>query len=266
MGKLFESRKPLAANTAIPDADAEIIFTRTPFVQYEQILLDKNFRQHPETIMVSKKILRMGAQKTPIQKTYKIQKGLDSLNIEILGANRQFDWIEISVVPDKSDKHKTIYNSYNKEMAAQLIESLKLTNFTELYSLTNEKKYDTDNLTQQHLLYKQFLAWSCNGSSVAPVSDYVDNPIFQELPDQETYFSAKSDKRIYLDLRASSGYVKEAGKLERNDSKINLKITLKDTADFNLRVRACAYTLSEYLYVLSKSGLTLKHITYNKSD
>ena len=130
------------------------------------------------------------------------------------------------------------------------------------------KKNDTDNSTQQHLLYKQFLAWSCNGSSVAPVSDYVDNPIFQELPDQETYFSAKSNERIYLDLRASSGYVKEAEKLERNDSKINLQITLKDTADFNLRVRVWVHSLSEYLYVLSKSGLTLKHRTYtiNQTD
>ena len=131
-----------------------------------------------------------------------------------------------------------------------------------------KKKYDTDNLTRQHLLYKQFLTWSCNGSGVVLVSDYVDNPIFQELPDQETYFSAKSDERIYLDLRASSGYVKEAEKLERNDSKINLQITLKDTADFNLRVRVWAYSLSEYLYVLSKSGLTLKHRTYtiNQTD
>ena len=67
MGKLFESRKPLAANAAIQEPDAQIIFTKAPFVQYEQILLDKNFRQHLETIMVSKKILRMGAQKTPIQ-------------------------------------------------------------------------------------------------------------------------------------------------------------------------------------------------------
>ena len=138
MGKLFESRKPLAANTVVPDPDTEIIFTRAPFVQYEQILLDKNFRQHLETIMVSKKILRMGAQKTPIQKIYEIY-------FEFLGANRQFDWIEISIVPDKSDKHKTIYDSYNREMAAQLIKSLKLTNFTELYSLTNEKKYDIDH-------------------------------------------------------------------------------------------------------------------------
>ena len=233
-----------------------------------QILLDKNFRQHLETIMVSKKILRMGAQKTPIQKTYKIQKGSDLLNVEFLGANRQFDWIEISIVPDKSDKHTTIYDSYNREMAAQLTKSLRLSNFTEIYSLTNENKYDTDNLTQRYSLYKQFVAWNCNDSSVAPLSDYMDNLIFQELPDEDNYFSAKSDEKIYLDLRASSGYVKEAEKLERNDSKINLQITLKDVADFSLRIRIWAYSLSEYLYVLSKSGLTLKHRTYtiNQSD
>ena len=79
---------------------------------------------------------------------------------------------------------------------------------------------------------------------------------------------SKSDERTYFDSRASSGYVKEAEKLERSDSKINLQITLKDTADFNLRVRVWAYSLSEYLYVLSKSGLTLKHRTYtiNQTD
>ena len=75
--------------------------------------------------MVSKQILRMGTQKTPIQKTYEIQKGSDSLNIEFLGANRQIDGIEISIVPDKSDKHKTSYDSYNREIAAQLIKTLK---------------------------------------------------------------------------------------------------------------------------------------------
>ena len=75
MNKLFESREVHATTVkTIPDANAEIIFTRAPFVQYEQILLDKNFRQHLETIMVSKKIIRMGAQKTPIQKTYEIKK------------------------------------------------------------------------------------------------------------------------------------------------------------------------------------------------
>ena len=96
----------------------------------------------------------------------------------------------------------------------------------------------------------------------------MNNPIFQELPDEDKYFDAMNDDRVYLDLRASSGYVKEAEKLERNDSKINLQITLKTAARYKLRVRIWAYSLSEYLYVLSESGLTLKHRTYtiNQSD
>ena len=254
MNKLFESRDVHASTVkTIPDAAAEIIFTRAPFIQYEQILLDKNFRQHLKTIMVSKKLIRMGAQKIPIQKTYEIKKGSDSLNIEFLGANRQFDWIEISIVNDKSDKHTTTYDSYNRELATQNIKTLKLSNFTEIYSLTNEKKYSIDNLTQKHLLYKQFVSW--HGSSVAPLVDYIDNPTYRELPTEEEYFAKRSDERVYLDLRASSGYVKEAEKLERNDSKINLEITLNAAALYDLRVRVWRYSLSEYLYVLSKNGL-----------
>ena len=95
-----------------------------------------------------------------------------------------------------------------------MIKSVKLTNFTEIYRWTNEKKYDIDNLTQKHLLYKQFVAWSCNGSSVAPLIDYMNNKIYQELIEENNYFDVRSDQRLYLDLRASSQYVKEAKKLE----------------------------------------------------
>ena len=57
MSRLFDSRKVLASTTtAAPEPDVAVLFTRAPFIQYEQILLDKNFRQHLETIMVSKKI------------------------------------------------------------------------------------------------------------------------------------------------------------------------------------------------------------------
>ena len=123
MEKLFESRKVLVTAAAIPSADDQIIFTKAAFIQYEQILLDKNFRQHLKTIMVSKKILRMGAQKNPLQKTYEISTGTDSLNVEFLGSNRQFDWLAISIVPDKNKKHTTIYDSYNRELASQEIKT-----------------------------------------------------------------------------------------------------------------------------------------------
>ena len=63
---------------AISAADTQIIFTKALFIQHEQTLLDKNFRQHLETIMISLKIIRMGAQKTPLQNTYEVSKGKDS--------------------------------------------------------------------------------------------------------------------------------------------------------------------------------------------
>ena len=64
VNKLFESRKVLpSTTTTIPSANAEIIFTRAPFVQYEHILLDKNFRQHLEAIMGSKKNSTNGSAK-----------------------------------------------------------------------------------------------------------------------------------------------------------------------------------------------------------
>ena len=94
------------------------------------------------------------------------------------------------------------------------------------------------------------------------------NPVFQELPSKDEYFDVRSDERMYLDLRASSGYVKEAAKLERNNSKINLTFCTKEGATKKLRLRVWAYSLGEYLYILSKNGLTLRHRMYaiNQTD
>ena len=78
----------------------------------------------------------MGVQKTPIQKYTKYTRS-DSINIDFLGSNRQFDWLEISIVFDKSDKHTTVYDSHNVKLTATYIQSMKLSNFTEIYSLTN---------------------------------------------------------------------------------------------------------------------------------
>ena len=118
------------------------------------------------------------------------------------------------------------------------------------------------------MLCKQVVAWSCNRSSVAPLTDYINNPIYQELIDYDKYFETKRDERIYLDPRASFGYINEAEKLKRSDSKINLSILLKAAATKKLRLRVCIYSVGEYLYILSRNGLTLRHRTYtiNQDD
>ena len=69
--------------------------------------------------MISKKILRMGIQNLRFKKTYEISLGSDNLTVGFYGSNRQFDWLELSLVYDKSDKHLTIYDSYNVELTAK---------------------------------------------------------------------------------------------------------------------------------------------------
>ena len=172
----------------------------------------------------------MSVQKTPTQKTCKISIDTDSINVE-------------SLIFNKSDKHTTIYDSYNVELAANYIISVKLSNFTEIYSLTNKKNYDTHNLTQKHLLYKQFVTWNCNGCSTAPLSDYINNSVYQELIEEGAYDGARSNEKLYLDLRAGAGYTAEIEKLERNDSKVNVSVQLKDAATKKLRLRIWAYSL-----------------------
>ena len=75
-----------------------------------------------------------------MQKTCEINVGQDTPDIDFLGANRQFDWLKLSLVYNKSDSHNTVYDSYNAEMASKKTKSVKLTNLTEIYSLINEKK------------------------------------------------------------------------------------------------------------------------------
>ena len=126
----------------------------------------------------------------------------------------------------------TIYNIYNVELVSKQKKSAALESLTEAYNLINVKKYDFNSHTQKHMLYKQFVVWSCNGCSIAPPTDYINNPIYQELPDESDYFLT-SDKRIYLDLGTIYGSTKEMEKLERINS------MLKDMGIFFDRILVC---------------------------
>ena len=144
MKKLFELKKKV---TNITSPDAKIIFTKAHFIQFEQFLLNKNFRQYIKAITISSKILEIGIQKPPLRKTYEMSIGSQSFSIDFLGSNRQFYWLEISVVFDKSDKRSTMCDSYNVKKAAQFIKSVELGNISQAYSLTNQRKYEVSHDT-----------------------------------------------------------------------------------------------------------------------
>ena len=72
---------------------------------------------------------------------------------------RQLDWLKIYLVYDKSDIHTTLYDSYNAKCAARMIKNIELSNISDTYSATNTMKFNINNVTQKHLLWKQYTAW-----------------------------------------------------------------------------------------------------------
>ena len=204
----------------------------------------------------------MGIIKTPYQKTYEKQIGSQEFTVDFKESDRQFDWLEVSLVYDKSDKHLIIYDSYNGECVVQKIESVELANISKAYSVTNTINIDTPNDTQKHMLWKQFVAWNCNGYSAVLISDYINNPTFQELPVEKDYFGNDSEERVYIEFRDSLGYTNEIEKPSRNDSKLTLTIELKSALTKKMMLRVWRYTNNEYLYMLADGGLTLKYKAY----
>ena len=97
--------------------DAAILWHDKPYIQIEQIRFNENFNQYFEGIIMSNKTLRTGMQRTPYKKYYKITSCASSYKEKFTGANRQFDYLEISFVYNKSDAYKTIYDSYDLELA-----------------------------------------------------------------------------------------------------------------------------------------------------
>ena len=211
--------------------NAQIVFLKAPFIQYEQILLTKNFRQYLETIMLLSKVLRMGIQKTPYQKTYELQMGPEEFTVDFKGCKRQSDWLEISLVYDKSDKHLTIYNSYTAECTAKMINVSSSQTFP-----TPTAQFDTLNDNQKHMSWKQYVAWHCDEYSTAPISNYINDPVFQELLLELDHFGNKSDKKVYIDLQDSLRYTNEIEKPSRNDSKLTVMTELKNALTHKMRL------------------------------
>ena len=75
---------------------------------------------------------------SPYQQLFETNKGTQIFTCTFKGAQKQFSWLEISVVYDKSYQHTTIYDSYDLELAAKLIQTIKFENTSTTYSLTGK--------------------------------------------------------------------------------------------------------------------------------
>ena len=257
MQKLFESKTNQAADGLPNTVDAKIIINLMPYLLYYQFDLDDVYRMY--FAIVSENLLRTGIRKTPLQKSYELAAGAQSKTITFNNAFKQFSFLEISLVFNRSDHHLSIYDSYNSEVAATNIKTIKLQNALNTYSKFNTAKFDLEDEKDRYTLYNAFVAWVTNSSSIVPKSTFMYNKTRQELPNRNTYFT-DSDERVYIDIRRSKGYTGEFEKVNQDDSDLSITIDLKAAAAKKMRLRMTGYFEGEYMYMLGKDGLIMNYI------
>ena len=192
------------------------------------------------------------------EQSFEVNIEAQTINVNFQGANRQFAWLEISLIYDKSDQHQTIYDSYGAELAAREMQSLTLENTSSTCNITGGLVYDIDHEDDKHWLYAMFVAFSCDGCSTAPLTEYANNKIYQELLKEQNYFT-NTDEKLYIDMRRSKGYTDEIEKLTQDDNDLNLTVKLKKAATRKMRLRVTSYLQAQYYYALSNKGMIMSY-------
>ena len=109
INKLFKSNKKVAAIPHNPDALIQI-YDR-PYISYQEISLTQGADIYFTRILRSETALRQGVLESPYQQVFEVNTRTQDFTCTFKGAQRQFDWLETSIVYDKSYEHTTVYDS-----------------------------------------------------------------------------------------------------------------------------------------------------------
>ena len=263
MNKLFETSKKLAAVPAMPGPLINIY--NRPYISHQELKLTETSDVYQSGILRSETALRQSVLPSPYQQLFQINTVTQSFTCTFKGVQRQFDCLEISIVFDKSYQHATIYDSYDLQLAAELIQTIKLENTSTTYSITGKLFFDLEKDKEKNILYQMLVAYNCEGCISEPLTQYRNNETYQEMTEEDEFTANSKDDRIFIDMRKSKGYTDELEKLNRDDSGFAAVVTLKEAAAKKLRLRVTGFSQAEYRYLLSKKGYIMSYKNYNIS-
>ena len=86
------------------------------------------------------------------------------------------------------------------------------------------------------------------------------------MTEEDEFTTNIMDDRIYVDMRRSKGYADELEKINRDESRIALTISLKEAAGKKMRFRITSFSQGEFWYLLSNRGSIMSYKNISKSD
>ena len=106
--------------------------------------------------------------------------------------------------------------------------------------MSNDFEKDDD----KNYFIKMFIAKQCNGCSTAPLTQYKNNEIYQEIMAEDEYTNNDTDDRIWINMRRSKGYTDELEKINHDDSGLAVILGFSEATTKKLRLR-----ITEFLRV-----------------
>ena len=153
ISKLFESNKQFSA-LPTTESDVQIKYHAVPFIQYEQIRLNTLYKQYLQTNLLSKSVFRTGLQKLLLKKSYELASSSHFYRKCFDDANKQYDWLDTSLVFHKNDQNTTIFENCKTEFKSTFLRKAKVENITNTYSVANVPEFDLNDKGQKHQIYK----------------------------------------------------------------------------------------------------------------
>ena len=112
-------------------------------------------------------------------------------------------------------------------------------------------------------MYKMFVSYICDGATFVPLTEYKNNPVYQDMTDEFEYRDNTKDDRIYIDMRRSKGNYAELEKITRDDSGLVIYIKLKVAPTKKMRLRVVGFSQGEYWYAYTNKGYIMTYQNYN---
>ena len=168
----------------------------------------------------------------------------------------------MSIQPQVSTEHRNLYTTYGNEQANHLIKKIEISNIRRKYPRINEKIYDLDNFDDQLELFDQFRAYISNTASIKNALDFLLNKECQQAAQRHEFFTNQKLEWIYIDMRNTLGFMKQKDPTKRDDSAINVKITLRSEAARNLEVIILGQGYGEFLYERRNKGTIMSMYKY----
>ena len=225
MRKIFERKGTLT--TSPHKAPGDYVFHKSPYIICPTFSTSPYYRHFKGEGMKSSNNYRLGITDVYTTRTYEMAATTNQENIEFGSIVKQFNWLELNLYPGESVNHTSPFDTYGRNFITSKLSSIEIENVGASYK-TTDLSFNLDKYEDKSLLYNNFLAFMADSCSLNDRTSYLNSELIETLPNQKKYFDGTTNYPIYIDLRASAGYLKMLDPINRDDANLLIKVKTKD--------------------------------------